>query len=404
MPQNTVVVDHVFEVLRQAIRLSGSERESRSGEAADASVLDDAIRQLSAVAHLGGVFHAIDNQVVSLTQSHLEMQARSDHRLLMPLLQARFDTQDYAGWALSVLAWWRSIIKHEWMAPGEPIVLPDTCTFAIVGDWATGVYGAPLCAQEIGARQPTVAIHLGDVYYSGTPAESENRFLRYWRSSPLSRAVNGNHEMYSGGYGYFDTILPMLSQPGSCFAFVNNEWLLVGLDTAYDKRLSDNQLAWIARLVERHPKQRIMLFSHHFPFSVEEEGRTDLIASLQNVLDMRRLCLWYWGHEHRGIAYARHQAHGFWGRCVGHGGMPYRRHDPAGCRDPHFVPLSSDGAPDAMLLDGENPYILGQEGHYGPNGFVWVELEGRQVGETFVTPTKSLIATLSIPPKCAVLQ
>ena len=109
----------------------------------------------------------------------------------------------------------------------------------MTADWATGLYGAPRIAETIrrmAADRPfDLLMHLGDVYYSGTPEEVEQRFLPLWPSAAgrLNRALNANHDMYSGGFGYFERILPKFKQNGSYFAVQNEHWLLVGLDTAY---------------------------------------------------------------------------------------------------------------------------------------------------------------------------
>ena len=57
-------------------------------------------------------------------------------------------------------------------------------------------------------------MHLGDVYYSGTKKEVQQRFLDIWPKDAGRRtiAVNSNHEMYSGGFGYFDLALPAIGQ------------------------------------------------------------------------------------------------------------------------------------------------------------------------------------------------
>ena len=69
-------------------------------------------------------------------------------------------------------------------------------------------------------------------------------------------ACNGNHEMYSGGYGYFDSVLPAFNQPSSCFAITNEHWLIVGLDSAYaDHDLADEQGSWVKGLARRRTRQ-----------------------------------------------------------------------------------------------------------------------------------------------------
>src|SRR5262249_41112896 len=155
---------------------------------------------------------------------------------------------------------------------------------AMLGDWGTGLYGARPCAQSIewSPRPPNVLLHLGDVYYAGTEREVEERFLGPWPRVPgaLSRAVNSNHEMYSGGNAYFRQPLPTFQQRSSCFALQNDRWLLLGLDSAYEGNdwegghLSTDQVVWISRLIEASGGRKVILFSHHQPFSLfEDQGK-----------------------------------------------------------------------------------------------------------------------------------
>ena len=99
-------------------------------------------------------------------------------------------------------------------------------------------------ADAIRAHSPDVAIHLGDVYYSGTKDEFRDYFLgpRCWPRGTLGEtrggargtyALNGNHEMYSGGAGYFRRALPAFGQETSYFCLENAHWRIIGLDTGY---------------------------------------------------------------------------------------------------------------------------------------------------------------------------
>src|ERR1700733_9899565 len=108
-------------------------------------------------------------------------------------------------------------------------------------------------AALIEAWRPHYSIHLGDVYYVGDPAEVGANFLgipnpRYqfapckWPlGSEGAFALNGNHEMYARGYGYFDDILPKLGvrgsphgQRASYFCLENDHWRIIALDTGYN--------------------------------------------------------------------------------------------------------------------------------------------------------------------------
>ncbi len=109
-------------------------------------------------------------------------------------------------------------------------------------------------------------MHLGDIYYSGTEQEVDERFLKVWPddAATMNRALNGNHEMYSGGFGYFKLVLPKFGQDGSYFAVQNDDWLLVGLDTAYiDHDMDNAQVGWLnaAREAGAGPQGRAVLTS-----------------------------------------------------------------------------------------------------------------------------------------------
>ena len=83
--------------------------------------------------------------------------------------------------------------------------------------WGTGArtcMARRLSAASIEATGTyELLLHLGDIYYSGTEKEAQQRFIDAWpeTAGKMSRALNGNHEMYSGGFGYFDKILPTSS-------------------------------------------------------------------------------------------------------------------------------------------------------------------------------------------------
>jgi hypothetical protein len=200
---------------------------------------------------------------------------------------------------------------------------------AVIGDWGTNLYGAPVSAgsiKRIGGYE--LLLHLGDIYYSGTKTETKQRFLDAWPTDAgnVSRALNGNHEMYSGGFAYFDDILPKFKQPSSYFAVQNSNWLLVGLDTAHtDHALDVQQVAWLKLVVQKAGQRKVILFSHHQPFSpFDKQGRI-LQTALADLLQKKAVAAWYWGHKHDRIIYDKHQKFGLLGRCIGHGGIPAPR-------------------------------------------------------------------------------
>ena len=122
--------------------------------------------------------------------------------------EAMFDTNDWFGWASVAWEKLKHLTPHAMARPKSVTAqpFPDAGRIAILGDWGTGLYGAPKIGEAVRKdRDPfAMLLHLGDVYYSGTKQEIGERFLEVWpkRTDAISRALNSNHEMYSGGDAY----------------------------------------------------------------------------------------------------------------------------------------------------------------------------------------------------------
>jgi hypothetical protein len=190
-------------------------------------------------------------------------------------------------------------------------------------------------------------IHLGDVYYSGFGSEYDKRVLADGRW-PVRRdeaetigwwSLNGNHDMYSGGYGYYDVLLRdarfARQQQSSFFSLFNDHWKILGLDSAWkDQRLHGSQSKWAAKEVTAH-KGKIMLLSHHQLFSAYESGADEIGDGIEGPLLEGRIDTWFWGHEHRCMTF-RPWDRVEHARCIGHGGVPvYMWHRP---NDPYPTP------------------------------------------------------------------
>ncbi|SRR6266496_9001 len=214
---------------------------------------------------------------------------------------------------------------HE-EAPNINFDMDDETTIAVVGDWGGGNDAAQAIADQIKAIKPNHIIHLGDVYYAGTPKEVNERFLKYWPTPAepgKSFALNSNHEMYSGGYGYFGVTLPKFKQPASYFSLSNKNWRLIGLDSGYDEHdLHPPQGDWLqTQLVD--DGRRNILFSHHQLFSAYETATdcSKLQGKVQPFLDARKIYGWIWGHEHLCVSYRTFM--GIKAVCLGNGCFPY---------------------------------------------------------------------------------
>lgn len=248
-----------------------------------------------------------------------------------------------AGWVESVISKGLSLLRGrpkfvDGQAP--EVEIAANARLVVVGDWGTGLTWAQAVGREM-AKHVAVAqdegrevhvLHLGDVYYSGWKEEYRSRFLPYWpvRSADEgvgSWALNGNHDMYSGGHGYFGYLLRdprFAAQNGSSyFCLQNDHWQLLGLDSAYDDNdLAGDQGEWVAGK-QASSGRKTMLFTHHEPFSayVTLDPPPPMLGRLAKAFAVRPIDAWLWGHEHLSCAYQPQPAFRF-GSCIGHGGVP----------------------------------------------------------------------------------
>lgn len=311
------------------------------------------------------------------------------------VLSVQFDNDDLAGWLRMAPELIFKPPKAEWSDP-PPVAqtIPDNARIALFADWGTGLYGAPAITKCIeGLDRCDVVLHLGDTYYSGENDEIRDRLIGNWPNRPagtINRTLNGNHEMYSGGKGYFQALSSFFQQPASCFALQNSQWILVCLDTAYqDFNLDEKQVAWVNSIVNAAGTRRLLLFSHHQPFSQLDDQGPNLQIALADLLNTQRIHAWFWGHEHRLVLYDPHPTWGFKGRCIGHGGFPAFRDD---LPDAHgnvyqwLILPAQPQAPKAQLLDGPNFWIPQEPEGFSPHGYVVLDFDGDTVWETYRVP------------------
>jgi hypothetical protein len=239
--------------------------------------------------------------------------------------------------------------------PAEYDDVADDARLVVVGDWGTALPRALDVAarmqekigEALAASRQVHVIHLGDIYYSGLETEDQRRFLDLWPVTPgqadagvTSWALNGNHDMYSGGFGYFGTVLGDSrfrhqrspdGKPTSFLRLRSPSWDFIGLDTSWDTDvtsagqiavLQDPQGGYVAATAAGSVR-RLVLFSHHqlVSFYGKSDIGSALPAKLAPVLNANRVTAWWWGHEHRAITY---QAAGGvrYPRCLGNGSVP----------------------------------------------------------------------------------
>lgn len=292
-------------------------------------------------------------------------------------------TKKYAtydqGWFFAFLNLIESVMRTLWYNGGvfpatKPPRIPlkgavtNMVNIAILGDWGTGDATAQAVMSAVTALKPDYIVHVGDVYYAGTPSaatpnssyyfalgEETANLLNVWPSAYAGKSftLNSNHEMYSGANGYFYEALKaqvngtgsvFSAQEGSsCFTLQYGGWTILCLDTAFMSSCIDafmsgsiggssgTQGKWIQSL-GLDPAKTIVL-THHNGFAPDCSSASPLWAEIRGALNGDPYA-WYWGHVHNGIVYnapitipAVPRQPGLTTntltRCLGHAALPY---------------------------------------------------------------------------------
>jgi len=235
------------------------------------------------------------------------------------------------------------------------IEIKSDARIAVVGDWGTGAQPAIQLLQLIASGTPDILIHLGDIYYSGTPQECEKNFaepvkrvLRANGRNPAVFTLSGNHDMYCGGVGYYQLIKQLNPAPFTqsasffCLRASNERWQFLAMDTGFHDYnptgvadavtfLEPDELDWHCARIKEFPGKTILL-SHHQLFSAfsaigpSTSGKRSpvngqLYASFKRMAQSGKFSAWFWGHEHTLSIYEPFAGLER-GRCVGHGAVP----------------------------------------------------------------------------------
>jgi hypothetical protein len=287
----------------------------------------------------------------------------------------------------------------------ETVPMAERARVVIVGDWATGLPQARNVAHSItatlDATPPEIechVIHLGDTYYSGTRDEFEHIYLPLWPVAPGSRAdswsLTGNHDMYSGGHGYFEVLLGdarFAAQDGcSYFCLGNDHWRFVGLDDSYtdpDKpSLAGSQVQWLSELVTGEQRPGTILLTHHQPFSAWEVVTSNLASLVGRALGGNRIEGWLWGHEHRaavyqpGIDYRDYHNFAEYTAIAGHGGVPNLVSGPA------VVPPAEAVDQNCLLWQNTDYYTVADD-TWSYGGYAVIDIDGDSATVQFFTET-----------------
>lgn len=266
--------------------------------------------------------------------------------------------------------------------------LPSKARVAILGDWGTGEEVARKVLQQIAAKKPDVVIHLGDVYYSGTEFEDQSYFYQPWteilnlaQTKIPTFTLSGNHDMYSGGTGYYK-LIDQLGQPASYFCLRNEDWQFLAMDTGlHDNNpaqggstatyLEDTELAWHEDKMKNAGCRRTVLLSHHPLFSAYEEidgHEVNMRLQPQVFSFLPNVALWLWGHEHNFVVYGPFAGlqHG---RCLGHAAFPIGVDELPAAPAFSNVPVITKGSNGKSIMLGQT------EGLYN-HGYAIMDIDG----------------------------
>lgn len=219
--------------------------------------------------------------------------------------------------------------------------LPSDAKVAIIGDWGTGLDDAIQLVSNIVSRfDPDAIIHLGDIYYSGTPGECTQAFVEALAAAGVGNipvfTIPGNHDYYALGYGFY----PMLQQLNSgidgasqqasyfCLRTEDGGYQFLAMDTGYHDSNPGDQLnpayagPWLQPTeVEWHQDKlnnfggATILLSHHqlYTTNAKLNGSVSHYAGLPYLNPYlyqafrpwlpTKVAAWIWGHEHNFALY-----------------------------------------------------------------------------------------------------
>ncbi len=334
---------------------------------------------------------------LQLLQAGLGGDAVQRSRLEDQLLDSRCDPR-WAGTLLSYLDYFgpdghrRSIpyIRPETAGPSVIEIAPNA-RVALFSDWGTGRRTALTVLQDLARQRPDILLHLGDIYYAGTPSECARNFVQpidavFGARRPPVYTLSGNHDMYSGGAGYYG-LIAVLNQGAwrqrasfFCLRSQDQRWQFVAMDTglhAYNPfeahpltSLDDGEAAWIEARIAEFPGQTVLL-SHHPLFSAlarigpggPDPWNVNLLANFRRFAAAGRIAAWFWGHEHTMGLYAPFAGLER-GRCIGCGAIPMF------VADQLYAPLVGLRDPPALL-----PPRLAHDGSVQDHGYAMIALD-----------------------------
>ncbi|MGY4480129.1 metallophosphoesterase [Bradyrhizobium sp. USDA 3364] len=377
-------------LLQAATDVAGIRMEGRVDEKARAPAEDEV--QLEALSPAG-----LARVCASLGLQYLEAKLKGDQSTADRLRSELSDSKCDVRWASTIDQYLRYFgpngtrAEIPYVTPakaGETVItIPDEVAIGLIGDWGTGGDKARRLLRQLKDKKPDIIVHLGDIYYSGTPQECETNFEaiidevfdRDKTGIPVY-TLAGNHDLYSGGVGYYGLIERLNPKPFTqlasffCLRTKSAKWQLLAMDTGlhdYNPFKVNDAVTFVEAEEEKWHRRRMeefagstILLSHHQLFSAFSEiGKADDRAQraaynpkLRQTFEMlqsigKPIPAWFWGHEHNLCLYKPYIGLAK-GRCVGCSAIPTFVDD-----DPYDVIEGLKDPP--ALIDGTKLSIAG---------------------------------------------
>lgn len=288
---------------------------------------------------------------------------------------------------------------------GQPADPEQKISFALFGDFGTGLHHSRYIAKHIASLDPDYAIHLGDVYYAGRFSEFRHYFIEPLEPVAQSArvfALNANHEMYSGAIPYFDSIYErrntkagwtVQEQEGSYFCIWNQKYQIIGIDTAFHADGRHNVTALNQWLSERlregkaaSPQRTNILLSPNEPYKLGNKEFSALYRDLETFIQDKLIDFWFWGNTHYCTLFDKSEKAPFIGSCIGHAGHPIYKKDVEKNHAKHLKLMQKGSEiPPAFWVDlsPKFPAWTKLRPDLANQGFCLLELEGDKIRLTY---------------------
>ena len=178
---------------------------------------------------------------------------------------------------------------------GPPVVLVGA------GDIASCNNRGAEATAKILDQVDGVVFTMGDnVYETGTPEEFAKCYDPTWgRHKARTRPSPGNHDMYSGGAGYFSYFGDAAGPPGrGYYSYDHGAWKVLALNSEAPAGPGSPQAVWLQQELQANRAQCTVAYWHHPVFSSGYEGDVARMKHVWRLLYEYRVELVVTGHSH----------------------------------------------------------------------------------------------------------